>query len=56
MPNLNFEWLEEFAEQEKNYRWGKEIKLLIKMYKQKEQENKQLKMLIENENHIPHID
>lgn len=36
MSNEDIKWLEEYAEQEKKYKWGKEIKKLIKRNKELE--------------------
>lgn len=42
MSNEDIKWLEEYAEEEKKYKWGKEIKKLIKGYKEQQEYIKEL--------------
>lgn len=53
MKELDIKWLQEYAEQEKRYKWGKQIKLLLTAYEKEKGENVKLRLqdipLIEGE-------
>lgn len=43
MKELDIKWLQEYAEQEKRYKWGKQIKLLLTAYEDSQLEIEELK-------------
>lgn len=43
MKELDIKWLQEYAEQEKKYKWGKQIKVLLKDYEDSQLEIEELK-------------
>lgn len=43
MEKINIKWLQEYAEQEKKYKWGKQIKVLLKAYENSQLEIEELK-------------
>jgi hypothetical protein len=43
MEKIDIKWLQEYAEQEKRYKWGKQIKLLLTAYEDSRLEIEELK-------------
>lgn len=50
MKELDIKWLQEYAEQEKRYKWGKQIKLLLTAYEKEKETNKQIKCKLDEKN------
>jgi hypothetical protein len=46
MKELDIKWLQEYAEQEKRYKWGEQIKLLLTAYEDSQLEIEELKDFI----------
>lgn len=46
MKELDIKWLQEYAEQEKRYKWGEQIKLLLTAYEKEKEKNKNARYYI----------